>query len=84
MNNDVEALAGSRRDEIACDQIVFRFAYLKRVRATRISFAKPLPADRVRNIKQVKLVGRTGLLDQRPHPAADTDSVCLEIQDDVQ
>lgn len=64
MNDDVEALAGSRRDEIAREQIVVRFAYLERVLATHIPFPKPLLADRVRNIKQMKLVGHISPNDQ--------------------
>ena len=51
VNDDVEALAGSRRDEITRKQIVLSFAYLEGVLATRISFSKPLLADRVRNIE---------------------------------
>ena len=57
VNDDVEALGGFRRDEITHEEIVFRFAYLERVLATRIPFPKPLFTDRVRNIKQMKLVG---------------------------
>jgi hypothetical protein len=64
VNDDVESLAGFRRDEIAREQIVVRFAYLKRVLATRIPFPKPLLADRVRNIEQMKLVGHTSPSDQ--------------------
>ena len=51
VNDDVEALVGSWRDEIAREQIVVRFAYLERVLATHISLPKPLLADRIRNIK---------------------------------
>jgi len=82
VNDDVEALVGSRRDEIAREQIVLRFAYLERVLATRIPFAKPLLADGVRNIKQMKLVGHISPSDQRTHPIAIADSICREIQSD--
>jgi hypothetical protein len=51
VNDDVETLAGIRRDKIACEQVVVRFAYLERVPATPISFATPLFADRVRNVE---------------------------------
>jgi hypothetical protein len=58
VNDNVEALAGSRRDEIAREQIVFRFAYLPRMLASRILLPKPLLADHVRNIEEMKLMGR--------------------------
>ena len=64
MHDHVEALAGLRRDEMAREQIVLRFVYHERVLAACVSFAKPSLADRVRNIKEMKLVGRIGLSDQ--------------------
>ena len=51
MDNDAEVLGGAWRDEIAREEIVFGFAHLERVLVTRISFLKPLLADRVWNIK---------------------------------
>ncbi len=80
MNDEVEALAGSRRDEIAREQIVVRFAYLERVLATLISFLKPPLADHVWNIKQMKLVGHLGLIDQRTHPVSKFNGICWEIE----
>ena len=82
VNDDVEALVGSRRDEIAREQIVGRFADLVRVLAIRIALPEPLPADRVRNIKVMKLVGHVSLRDQRTHPLAIGDGVCREIEND--
>ena len=51
VDNDAEVLGGAWRDEIAREEIVFGFAHLERVLVTRISFLKPLLADRVWNIK---------------------------------
>jgi hypothetical protein len=51
MNDDVEALVESRRDEIAREQIVCLFADLVRVLAVRIALPKPLLTDRVRKIQ---------------------------------
>jgi len=62
VNDDVDVLVGP--GEIAREQIVVHFAYLERVLATRIPFPKPLFAERVRNIKQMKLVGRIRPSDQ--------------------
>src|SRR6202163_1963729 len=80
VNDDVEALTGSRRDEIAREQVVVRFGHLERVNATRIPLPKPLLADGVGNIKQMKLVGHISLSNQRTHPVAIADGVCREIQ----
>ena len=63
VNNDVETLAGLRRYEITREEIVLRFAYLKRVVAAFISFTQPLLAYYVWNIEYVKFVGRTRLID---------------------
>src|ERR1700682_1507783 len=80
VNDDVEALAGSRRDEMAREQVVVPFGDLERVNATRIPLPKPLLADGVGNIKQMKLVGHLGLRNQRAHPVAISDGVCQKIQ----
>lgn len=65
---------------MAGEQIVFCFAYLPRVLASRITCLKPLLADRVRDIEQMQFVGGTGLIDQRAHPMANADCIGLEIQ----
>src|SRR5450631_62417 len=75
-------LAGPRRDEIAREQVVVGFGCLERVLASRISLPKPLLADGVRNIKQMKLVGHISLSNQRTHPVATADGVCRESQHD--
>lgn len=82
MDDDVKALVRPRRGEIARKQIVFRFAYLERVFATRITFPKPLLADRVRNIEEMKFVGHIGLSNQRTHPIAIASGVSWEIEND--
>jgi hypothetical protein len=51
------------------------------VLATLISFPKPLLADRVRNIEQMKLVGHISLRNQGTHLVAVANGVCREIQD---
>jgi hypothetical protein len=65
VNDDVEALAGSRRNEITREQIVLRFAYLEGVLAAGISLPQPLSADRVRNVEEMQLVGDGSLSNQR-------------------
>jgi hypothetical protein len=47
MEYDIEALAGSRRSEIAREQIVILFADFVRVLAVRVPSPQPLLADRV-------------------------------------
>ena len=61
MEYDIEALARSRRNEIAREQIVILFADLVWVLAVRVSSPKPLLADRVRNIQDMELVCDVGL-----------------------
>src|SRR5688500_18355911 len=80
VNDDVEALAGSRRDEIAGEQIVVRFADLERVLAASIALLKPPLADRVWDIEQMKLVGHPGLSDHRTHPVSLRNGVGWKIE----
>src|SRR5215467_14311879 len=79
VNNDLKALGGSRRDEIAREQVVLCPGYLERVLAAPITFAQPLSADRVRYIEQVKFVCHSGIGNQTSHPVAVANGVGGEI-----
>ena len=61
MHDDIEALAGSRRNEIAREQIVILFADLVWVLAVRVASPQPLLADRVRDIQDMELVCDAGV-----------------------
>jgi hypothetical protein len=60
----IEAFVGSRGDEVAREQVELCLADLERVPAALIPFAKPLPADRIGDVKQMEFVSDLYLRDQ--------------------
>ena len=47
----------------------------------RVPLPKPLLADRIRNIQDVKLVGDLSFIDQGSHPATPFHGICWEVED---
>ena len=82
MNDDVEALIRSWRNEVAREQIVCLLVDLIWVVAADVAVPQSLLTDGVRNIEKVEFVGNIGLVDQRTHPAAPLHRVSGKIQND--
>lgn len=47
----------------------------------RVPLPKPLLADRIRNIQDVKLVGDVSFIDQGSQPATPSHGICWEVED---
>lgn len=80
MPDDLEALLRRWRAIVLGNEVVGFFVHLIGVVAGLVTPTKPLSANLVRDVENMKLVRHARFRDDMPHPLSPTDGVCRKIE----